>query len=604
MSEDAALELALLDHDFQQEVLPQMDKDASETARSGDDAAVINDGLLLMLGLYLFVAGYIVFGLGWFLTGGAFDGAGGAWSVLIYGILQTSGLLLLTAVDLDTDLFIRSNPQTGLFFVLVYLIYVGFESLAPPIQAINQIFWLQAFPFFYFLLNQLREGFVRFTTLFAIALALDLVSWGGWRILYATELKAQGQPGWPQTVLGLYFITGGAAVMAMYAYQRRRRRRSHTLSMNSAIYAYLLALGSWDVICCILYATEYNLVFPIARWLFGPCHIIPTILMLTRPKQIYRIIGRRWLRGRMRRDGSGMGAGDAMDVPASRGDLGEVERAVNDASCDLNGFVCTTRSDAYSLLMLAVLNNHIDAVERLLEACSKDVPVASWFFSSAAQVQIVDVNQGSLYRGYSALFLAAAHGRTELVQQLLKSNANVHKRSVDGQTALFIASAGGHTAVIRLLMEAGAKTDDGDGFMGLTAADAAMTLRQTSALLSLRAYESHFSGHILPQRKICTVVSWPGTLSPSSPVAILPCDRCPGIYSKSWDLLVSMAKKDSISAAVVFLPQRTAVSASSRHHPLLPALLMYGTPFHTLPHPSCSCRTMESTAPTSATVSR
>ena len=104
--------------------------------------------------------------------------------------------------------------------------------------------------------------------------------------------------------------------------------------------------------------------------------------------------------------------------------------------------------------------------------------------------------------------------------------------------ALFIATAHGHTQVIRQLMDVGGAVEM--QWLGLTAKDAAAHLERGSALQALRAYESHFSGHISEKRGCDCVVSWPG------------------IYAREWDVLVAQAKKAELSAAVVFLPEGTS----------------------------------------------
>ena len=55
------------------------------------------------------------------------------------------------------------------------------------------------------------------------------------------------------------------------------------------------------------------------------------------------------------------------------------------------------------------------------------------------------------------------------------------------------------------------------------------------------AYESAFNGNILEKRNCKCVVSWPG------------------IYAMEWDAMVQRAKDDGVSAAVVFLPEGTAM---------------------------------------------
>ena len=57
---------------------------------------------------------------------------------------------------------------------------------------------------------------------------------------------------------------------------------------------------------------------------------------------------------------------------------------------------------------------------------------------------------------------------------------------------------------------------------------------------TLRAYESAFDGHIRNQRGIACVASWPG------------------IYARLFDQILAGGKQGSVSAAVVFLPEKTA----------------------------------------------
>ena len=66
-----------------------------------------------------------------------------------------------------------------------------------------------------------------------------------------------------------------------------------------------------------------------------------------------------------------------------------------------------------------------------------------------------DVN-ASNSGGVTALMIAAADGRTNLVALLVHSGANVAAQSERGDTALSIARAKGHEAVIKLLDEAAA----------------------------------------------------------------------------------------------------------------------------------------------------
>jgi hypothetical protein len=125
----------------------------------------------------------------------------------------------------------------------------------------------------------------------------------------------------------------------------------------------------------------------------------------------------------MRLDKDGMRLDGSLGVPADRGSLQEVEGAMQDPLTDLNGFVYATATDSYPLLTLAVLNNHAEAVGRLLSCAVPAAPAAAatttaaavpksssaWLFSSAdlavgsshwlfssAKVKTVDINKGTV----------------------------------------------------------------------------------------------------------------------------------------------------------------------------------------------------------------
>jgi hypothetical protein len=67
--------------------------------------------------------------------------------------------------------------------------------------------------------------------------------------------------------------------------------------------------------------------------------------------------------------------------------------------------------------------------------------------------------------------------------------------------------------------------------MGISPLDAAQTFDRSSALKTLRAYESKFCGNILEIEGCTCTVSFPG------------------VYCSTWDRVVSLSKADTISAA-------------------------------------------------------
>ena len=75
-----------------------------------------------------------------------------------------------------------------------------------------------------------------------------------------------------------------------------------------------------------------------------------------------------------------------------------------------------------------------------------------------------------------------------------------------GENAVLLATANGHTHVVRQLLDAGASVEM--EWMGINALDVAQTLGRESAQQTIRAYESHFAGHISECRGCSCVASW------------------------------------------------------------------------------------------------
>jgi hypothetical protein len=208
------------------------------------------------------------------------------------------------------------------------------------------------------------------------------------------------------------------------------------------------------------------------------------------------------------------------------GDLEHVEEVIAEGD-DLNEFVFQTPSDEFTLLGLAALNGHVQAVKKLLT------------------IGYVEVDLPSKFRGFSPLFIACREGRVEIATALINHGADVLINTNDKETCLHIATARGHSEVVALLIENGATSDEKQQkWMGLSPIAVVKALEiagynRDGVKNVLRAYESEFQGKILDKRGGKCVVSWPG------------------IYAKLWDLLVAGGKAETLSAAVVFLPEHT-----------------------------------------------
>ena len=119
-----------------------------------------------------------------------------------------------------------------------------------------------------------------------------------------------------------------------------------------------------------------------------------------------------------------------------------------------------TGREGWSALMLAAGHGRHEAVALLLER--------------GATVNLA-VPRGD-YRGWTALMRAAYFGHADIVRLLVKSGADVNLSNEFGGTALMHAAVEGHPAVVRILLAEGALIDFEDK-NGLTA----MMLAEPSA---------------------------------------------------------------------------------------------------------------------------
>jgi hypothetical protein len=470
---------------------------------------------------------------------------------LVYAIFQTAGLFTIMVADVDANAYLRRRPKRVVVLSIMLLGYTAVHACSTP-QPISEVFWIQAIPLVYLLVRwdsviKMKEGFPRFTEFFVAFLLLDIAASAIFHLIALPDRIAAAGPkhSWEPKLQIWYKFFCILCNMAAY-YLARWRGESLTLSMNAMLAVYNFLEGmSYLLNASIVDTYLYKKHVAIAIWLVGPIHIIPGILLIVCRPSMHGKLGQWWLQRRIQFKGA------VFDLKETkRGNLPEVEAAITSGD-DLNAFVWDTAvaCDDFTLLMYASANNFVPAVEKLLSEDAVAVNFASrsrgWsalhLACQCGNVEVTerlvdhhaDVNQRDYFDGFSPLYMAALYGNTGCVRLLMSNGAILNSE------ILLIASAMGHSKVVSVLMAHGADQNRKRSWMGVAPADAAQKLRQSSVLQVLRAYESEFVGNILPDRGVVCVVSWPG------------------IYSKLWDHLVSRAKASEISAAVVFLPERT-----------------------------------------------
>jgi ankyrin repeat protein len=440
----------------------------------------------------------------------------------------------------------------------------------------------------------LTKGFPRFTDIFAHAFAVQL----GSNALVMIVLSARGVSSDPTgyLILGfvqlLYAIFIGMVTAGLV--KTPWKGESRTIHLAMAIYMWLCGVGVFYLTNLFLSLDEQwprKPHSPVDNWFLAVVILVPTSVMLCFRETVHKKLGEVWLKRRLRTSQEG-GANSEGGCQPDWGAITEVQKAIT-ASCSphlsshagaelLNSFVYDGSDDSYTLLMAAAANGHNDAVQRLLTYRdeSSDFAFPTEIMPLDDQrPPVVDLDKGSRYKGLTPLFLAAQYGRKECVSLLLVHGCEVDKRSYDGtykrsthcsytifihsihalhpyttptlhsytilytifyttgRHPLFIASACDQPEIVQLLIDHGAT--DTKGMLGMTATDAARILLRNTVLSTLRAYESAFEGNILDVSGAACVVSWPG------------------VYAKSWDVLVLKAQAHSMSAAVVFMPENT-----------------------------------------------
>jgi hypothetical protein len=212
---------------------------------------------------------------------------------LAYGFVQTLGLLMMTGADVNANVCIGSHRRVLLVIALFWIGNVSYWALLD-----NPSFWLEALPYTYLLLRfqsvlDLKRGFPRFSQLMTLTLGLELLA----EVPENVADALHSNPKWPLLLVGLYVFCGGCCVGLVHQ-QARWQDESLTISLNMGIYTYLFFQGTEYLLYYALVSYYYDASVSIPEWLFGPVHIVPTFIMFASRRAIFKLIGKRWLKGR------------------------------------------------------------------------------------------------------------------------------------------------------------------------------------------------------------------------------------------------------------------------------------------------------------------
>jgi ankyrin repeat protein len=464
-------------------------------------------------GFACFLLGYVVIYVGGFVH----DSTGVCF--LLYALLQTAGMLIVTTAAIDVDTYFRQHRWRTMVLVLGWFAMTGLDAFLPP-QPQQQVAWLQALPFLY-LLWRFDDPTISFTNLFVLSLSLyQFITNGIGLILIGQMFK----PHWPLQLTGGFCICGSLLIQLVF--RLAATRHSTIRPIAGAIYTYLLVEGGQMLLRSILQndylqhqqtghgASKVQWVqgsVQWAQWAFGPLYILPTLALLYFKQRVDQNVGLRMLKraqvgGELdeheidERDGSLATIEAAICrvqhyVQGARaGDITDRGGGVSDGG-DLNAYAKHTGQDSYTLLQCACWTGCCAAVEKLLALNDDNNKRASGKgkqMTRLPRVQTVQVDKGSCRRKWTALHIASWKGHLECVRVLLTYRADMNIRTSAGQSALFIASSQGHAAVVALLTQQGARTTA--TWMGLSAGAGAAAMGHDSVVNVLRAYESEFQG--------------------------------------------------------------------------------------------------------------
>jgi len=97
-----------------------------------------------------------------------------------------------------------------------------------------------------------------------------------------------------------------------------------------------------------------------------------------------------------------------------------------------------------------------DLRELMSAAAAGNVRRVNALLDKGIDVNVTYLRNESPWSGKTALMVAAEHGQSEVIQALVRRNANVNLKHYSDLTALMLAAGGGYTDAVRVLLAAGA----------------------------------------------------------------------------------------------------------------------------------------------------
>jgi hypothetical protein len=165
------------------------------------------------------------------------------WIALVYAILNTVGLLIMTSADLDVNSYFAKTKKLQtriLLFVWACTYAIIFFSRPGRFFAPVLLVFLCLAAWFSPII-EMKKGYPPMTEVFTLILALELVGWGGKHILVEVQEKRPVEE-WPWPNFVILFLIGPVSVLYAY-YWARRKNESQTISFYTAAFTYLFMIG-------------------------------------------------------------------------------------------------------------------------------------------------------------------------------------------------------------------------------------------------------------------------------------------------------------------------------------------------------------------------